>query len=362
MKKRKNFFRTKQIVKRKSNKRKTKKRKTNKRKTKKRINKKYKQRGGGAYEYKSFIVECDSDDIYSNQGVQMMLHNFEKIYQVMKDGGSINFDKGLFDNFVEYIRSFQVAGNLPALIKSDHRYLKWLYESSITSWMYQPILDNFKRLSENDLLNAQNCGHRAYFVCQQLEQIYGNRDIFSGVVTIFNSDVSKLRVPHSSNPKIFAFCEKDEFIYFVDFASVPPHIIIDRGSIDVDKSRTKLMEPYGITDIQNITWRTYYDIINNVYTGLLNPSDLSLYKDTDMGMTQSISVPDPVPTPSQPQPQVGNPSITDLETFSVVTEEDIEYLLDYKDEELKQGMKEYNVAPTIQTKIMGEINKLREER
>ena len=76
----------------------------------------------------------------------------------------------------------------------------------------------------------------------------------------------------------------------------------------------------------------------------------------------TISVPEPDPTPSQPQPQVGNPSITDLKSFSAVTEEDIKYLLDYEDEELKQGMSEYNVDPTLQTKIMGEINKLRGER
>ena len=35
--------------------------------------------------------------------------------------------------------------------------------------------------------------------------------------------------------------------------------------------RAKLMEPYGITDIQNITWRTYYDNDNEIYTGSLNP-------------------------------------------------------------------------------------------
>jgi len=277
-------------------KRKSKKRRTKKRINKKRITKKYKQRGG-VNVYGDFHVECDSD-IYSNEEVKLMLETFETIYKEMNRGLSVTFDKVLFDNFVKYIRKCRLSGELPRLIKSDDRYLKWLPTSGIDDYLESSFRDNAKRISEMDLLDAQNCGHRAYLVCQRLEIKYGNMDIFSGIVTVYNSDPSKLKVPHSSNPKIFSFCEKNGFIYFVDFASNPPHIIIDKGSIDMVEIRAKLMEPYGITDIQNITWRTYYDNDNEIYTGSLNPVISTYIGVPTVNYTQPHPLPSPSPHPS----------------------------------------------------------------
>lgn len=296
--KRKNLFRTKQIVKRKSNKRKTK-----KRKTKKRINKKYKQRGGMYY------VLCDYSTVNPADGSKLddricIYRPLEKSQCCDSSGKKIP------------IYHFDSSNNT---FKIDQTHPSGFETASDGVYDFTYVV----RSSEPN---------RIYY---QLSEYAFDKVTGHEMFTCGTSDKRSINHP----------CVGDG-----ENAICAGHIFIkpDEKKITINRHSGH----YGTGD-DNLK------IVGNILRSNLEDWDII---EEDLTFTPGMLI-----WLKETHPQVyfklfGNPLITDLESLSVVTGEDIKYLLDYEDDELKRGMEGESVGSIVKTKIMEEINKLREER